>query len=111
MLREAYTRFLTYEGHTVAAASSVAEALTYLSTNTPDLLLIDMLLPKENGIELLKQYDIINTHTTVKAIAFSNLKEPAIEQRARELGVSLYMAKSNVAPPELAEAIKGVLPH
>lgn len=108
-LRKAYSSFLTSEGHTVALASSVDEALTYLGANTPDLLLIDMLMPKQNGVELLTQYDIVNTHKTVKAIAFSNLTEPMIEQRALQLGVSLYMAKSLATPQELAEAITGVL--
>jgi CheY-like chemotaxis protein len=110
-LRAAYSSFLTQEGHTVATASSVAEALEYLVTNTPDLLLVDMLLPKVNGVELLQQYDILNTHKTVKAIAFSNLTEPMIEQRARDLGVSLYMTKAVATPQELADAITGVLAH
>jgi CheY-like chemotaxis protein len=61
-LRQAYSSFLTAEGHAVATASTVAEALEYLAKNTPDLLLIDMLMPKVNGIQLLQQYDIVNTH-------------------------------------------------
>lgn len=108
-LRTAYSTFLTQEGYEVATASSVPEALQYLAANTPDLLLIDMLLPKMNGVELLQQYDIINAHKGVKAIAFSNLAEPMIEQRARDLGVSLYMTKSVATPQELLEGIKGVL--
>jgi DNA-binding response OmpR family regulator len=107
-LRTAYSTFLTQDGHEVATASSVPEALEYLATNTPDLLLIDMLLPKMNGVELLVQYDIVNTHKNVKAIALSNLAEPMIEQRARDLGVSMYVAKS-ATPQELSATIKGVL--
>lgn len=110
-LRKAYSGFLTQEGHVVATASSVPEALEYLAANTPDLLLIDMLMPKMNGVELLSRYDIINTHKNVKAIAFSNLTEPMIEQRARELGVSLYITKSLATPQELSEAVAGVLSH
>jgi CheY-like chemotaxis protein len=108
-LRQAYSSFLTAEGHAVATASTVAEALEYLAQNTPDLLLIDMLMPKVNGIQLLQQYDIVNTHRNVKAIAFSNLTEPRIEQQARELGVSLYITKSLATPQELSEGIAGVL--
>jgi CheY-like chemotaxis protein len=108
-LRTAYSSFLTQEGYQVATASSVPEALEYLATNTPDLLLIDMLMPKMNGVELLQQYDIVNAHKGVKAIAFSNLNEPMIEQRARDLGVSLYMTKVAATPSELSQAIAGVL--
>jgi chemosensory pili system protein ChpA (sensor histidine kinase/response regulator) len=108
-LRRAYSSFLTAEGHVVATASTVAEALEYLANNTPDLLLIDMLMPKVNGIQLLQQYDIVNTHKTVKAIAFSNLTEPMIEQQARDLGVSLYISKALATPEELSAGIAGVL--
>jgi len=108
-LRTSYSRFLTQLGHTVTTVSSAPEALEYLATNTPDLLLIDMLIPKMNGVELLQQYDILNVHKGVKAIAFSNLTEPIIEAKARDLGVSLYLNKSRTTPPELAEAITGVL--
>ena len=108
-LRTAYSGFITQMGHTVTTVSSVAEALEYLAANTPDLLLIDMLMPKMNGAELLQQYDILNTHPTVKAIAFSNLDEPIIEAKALSLGASLYINKSHTTPQELAEAITGVL--
>ncbi len=108
-LQQSYTSFLEHEGHQITAVSSVAEALTYLATSTPNLILLDMLLPKVNGLELLQQYDILNTHKDVKVIAFSNLSELRIEQEARTLGVNLYMNKSRVTPVELLNAIQKIL--
>lgn len=108
-LRLAYSSFLEQEGFTVTAASRVKEALEYLATNTPDIILLDMLMPEMNGLELLQQYDVLNTHKDVRVIAFSNLTEPRIEQEALSLGVSLYMTKAMATPKELVERINGLL--
>jgi CheY-like chemotaxis protein len=108
-LRLAYSSFLEQEGHAVATASRAQEALDYLQSNTPDLLLVDMLMPEMNGLELLKQYDIKNAHPEVKAIAFSNLSEPRIEQEAASLGVILYLTKSLTTPKDLVDKINAVL--
>ena len=108
-LRLAYSSFLEQEGFTVATASRVKEALEYLATNTPDIILLDMLMPEMNGLELLQHYDVVNAHKDVRVIAFSNLTEPRIEQEALSLGVSLYMTKATATPKELVERINGLL--
>lgn len=108
-LRLAYSSFLEQEGHTVTTASRVKEALDYLEKNTPDLILLDMLMPEVNGLELLQKYDIVNTHKGVKVVAFSNLTEPRIEQEALALGVNLYMTKALTTPKELTEKISSLL--
>lgn len=108
-LQQTYADFLQHEGHEVATASSVPEALEYLALNTPDLILLDMLLPKVNGLELLQQYDIRNTHKEVKVIAFSNLSELRIQEEAQLLGVSLYLDKSRMTPDNLVSMIDRAL--
>jgi two-component system response regulator AtoC len=108
-LKLAYSSFLTQEGHQVATASSVDEALAYLKEHTPDLLLVDMLMPGKNGLELLQNYDLRNEHKNVKAIAFSNLSEERIQEEALSLGANLYLTKSLTGPKELVDTIAGVL--
>ena len=108
-LRLAYSSFLEQEGHSVAVTPSVDEALAYLATNTPDLILLDMLLPKKNGLNLLQEYDILTAHPTVKVIAFSNYNEKLIQEEAERLGVKLYLTKSLTTPKDLVETVKNVL--
>jgi len=108
-LRASYTAFLRQAGHTTAEASSVDEALAYVAANTPDIVLLDMLLPRRNGLEFLQQYDVVNTHPNVKVIAFSNLTEPMIEQEARRLGIKMYVKKSAMTPDDLENTIQSVL--
>jgi len=108
-LRLAYSSFLEQEGHTVKTAARAKEALEYLSNNTPDLILLDTLMPEMTGLDMLKEYDIRNKHKNVKVIAFSNLTEPRIKEEALSLGVSSYITKSLTTPKELVDQINAVL--
>jgi DNA-binding NarL/FixJ family response regulator len=108
-LRTSYSGFLQQLGHQAAAVSSVDEAVAYLATNTPNVILLDMLLPRKNGLDFLQQYDILNAHKDVRVIAFSNLDETRIQDEAIALGVRLYLKKSLVTPTELEAAINEVL--
>lgn len=108
-LRLAYSSVLEQEGHQITAVASVDEGLAYLSANTPDLILLDMLLPKRNGLDLLREYDIVNSHPTVKVIAFSNYTEKQIQEEAERLGTSVYLTKSLTTPKDLVEKINDLL--
>jgi DNA-binding NarL/FixJ family response regulator len=108
-LRMAYSSFLEQEQHQVTACASVDDALAWLATGTPDVVLLDMLLPKKNGLNLLREYDVVQAHPTVKVIAFSNYSEKAIKEEAINLGVKLYLTKSLTTPAELVGIINDLL--
>lgn len=108
-LRLAYTSFLEQEHHQVTATSSADAALAYLADHTPDIILLDMLLPKKNGLSLLQEYDVKKDHPDVKVIAFSNYTESQIQEEAIRLGVRLYLTKSSTTPKELVRIINQVL--
>lgn len=108
-LRLAYTSFLKQEGHQLTTAATVDEALAWLGKNTPDIVLLDMLIPKKNGIELLEAYDVITAHPTVKVIGFSNYSEIGIQEQAIRLGVKLYLTKAATTPKELVDTIDKIL--
>lgn len=108
-LRLAYSSFLEQEGYQVTTCSSVDDALAYLAGNTPDIILLDMLLPKKNGLDLLKSYDVINDHPSVKVIAFSNYSERQIEEEAERLGVKVYLTKSLTTPKDLVNRVQSLL--
>lgn len=108
-LRLAYTSFLTQEEHTVTAVGSADEALAYLASNTPDIILLDMLLPRKNGLELLRAYDVVRDHREVKVIAFSNYTEAKIQEEAIRLGVNLYLTKALTTPKDLVSTINTLL--
>jgi CheY-like chemotaxis protein len=108
-LRLAYSSFLTQEKYQVTTTSSVDEALAFLQNNTPDVILLDMLLPKKNGLDLLQAYDVVTAHPQVKVIGFSNYTEKQIKDEAERLGVTLYLTKSLTTPKDLVVTIGQLL--
>ena len=99
------SRKLQSEGYTVFGAKDSVEAFTILEQTTPDLILLDLLLPNVDGFEILK---LINEREALKAvpkIIFSNLSEEKDIKRAQDLGVKEFMIKANFTLDELSTKI------
>jgi DNA-binding response OmpR family regulator len=108
-LRKAYEIILNKEGFEVTLAGSGQEGLEAASTNEPDLILVDMLMPVSNGLEFLRRYDPAKKHPGVKVIVFSNINEQSVVHEAISLGASHYLTKDSKSPKELVEFIKANL--
>lgn len=100
---------LEKEGFDVVGAGSSDEAAKVLDTNDPDLILLDLVLPGTDGFDILKKLrEGIKTKTT-PVIVFSNLSEDTDVKRAKDLGATDYMVKSNFTLDELSDRIKQIL--
>lgn len=108
-LRKIYVTILIKEGYEVAAAVDGKDALRLAGESEPDLILLDMLMPKMNGIEFLRAYDIKGKHPNVKVIAFSNTEKPEYLSEAPKLGATKYMTKYSFTPKAMVGLIKETL--
>jgi len=108
-LNEAYQMILKHEGHTVHAAYDGTEALTIIDKVEPDLILLDLRMPKMGGVEFLKEYDLPGKHPTVKVVIFSNLDTQKEIDEAYKLGAHKYMLKAWASPKELAQLVDNLL--
>jgi len=100
---------LEKEGFTVLGASNSDEASKVLSTDIPDLVLLDLVLPGTDGFGILKIIRDDEKTRVIPVIVFSNLSEDKDIKHAKELGATDYMVKSNFTLDELADRIKGIL--
>lgn len=101
-LRSALHRDLTFAGHDVRLAESASEALVVLGEWTPDVLLTDLRMGGEDGIDLLAKVPAIASPT--RAILMSGFATAAEHQKATELGAVRVLCKP-FTPDELREAI------
>lgn len=108
-LRKIYVTILIKEGYEVAAAVNGKEALQLAEESEPDLILLDMMMPKMNGIEFLRAYDVKGKHPNVKVIAFSNTEKPEFLNEAPKLGAIKYMTKYSFSPKAMVGLIKETL--
>ena len=110
ILAEMYKDKFEEGGFETDVAFSSEEALDYLKDKKPDLILLDILLPKENGISFLKKLKDMKNVADVPIVAFSNYDEPRTKKEAFALGVKAYLIKTQYTPKELLEKIKKFLP-
>lgn len=111
MLASMYQERLSEEGYAVNIAGDGEEALEK-ATGKPDLILLDIMLPKLNGFEVLKRLKENQTTRHIPVIILTNLgSKNANEDRnlALALGASDYLVKSFHLPNEVVDKIKVVL--
>lgn len=107
MLVRAYQNKLSMEGFEVDTASDGLEAIQKLGFNDYDLVLLDLMLPKVNGFDVLKQLRTSGWPAAQKpVIVFSNLGDQTDIKRARELGANDYFIKANISPDLVVEKIR-----
>lgn len=104
-ISDLYKRILTQSGFTVLTAYDGQEALT-LSKNHPDIILLDVMLPKKHGIDVLREIKSNPQTNSVPVLLLTNLGQEDIIKAAFELGASGYILKMKISPYELVEKIK-----
>jgi DNA-binding response OmpR family regulator len=100
---------LSKEGFEVTTAPDGTEAVKLLATLTPDIILLDLVLPGIDGFGVLKQVRENEATKSIPVIVFSNLAQDEDIKKAKDLGANDFMIKSNFTLDELAEKIKGIL--
>ena len=107
-LNKAYCIILRHEGHEVAAAFNGQEALAKLDDLTPDLILLDLLMPVMGGLEFLRSWSSLNRKST-KVLIFTNMENSPEITEAYRLGASRCIIKSWTAPHNLAKVVSDSL--
>lgn len=110
-LRKVYTGELTKIGYTVTCAEDGDAALKALSNDPPpDLLLLDALMPKKDGFQVLEEKKSNPALAAIPVIMLTSLEEEKDLERAAQLGVSNYFVKTNMDIEELIALVSGILP-
>lgn len=108
-LNNAYKIILENEGHAVETAFNGQEALKKLESFTPELILLDLLMPIMGGLEFLQHYDLVNKHPDVKVLIFTNMENSPEVTEAYNLGAHRCIIKSWTAPQNLSRVIADTL--
>lgn len=96
---------LKLRGFEVVTATSGSEALKLVKSAKPDIMLLDIIMPRMDGFEVLKK---LRDFTQLPVIAFS--ASPGNYQDAMRLGANDFMTKP-FQPDEMVSKIKALLSH
>lgn len=108
LLRAMYIN-LHNEGYTVATATDGDTALNMAERIKPDMILLDLILPKMDGFEFLKKIKAIPLLKEIPVLVLSNLGDEEDIAKAKSLGAMDYFIKANTDLAVLLKKIKGIL--
>lgn len=103
-LADAYQTILTTHGYRVEVAYDGEEALDIIAKHSFDLILLDLKMPRLNGLEMLRRLDSDTLRS--KVVVFSNQdSQPDIDEAFR-LGAKHYLLKSWASPQDLVKVVE-----
>lgn len=108
-LAEMYRMKFLKEGFEVNVSSDWADALTDISSFKPNVILLDVMMPRINGIDTLATIRSLAPNMKTKIIMFSNINNQSDVQKCMDLWADWYLIKAETTPREAIEYIKGLL--
>lgn len=108
-INQAYQLILQKEGHDVRVAFDGQEGLEKAEEQEPEIILLDLDMPRMDGLEFLRQYDVKEKHKNVKVVIMSNLDKDKEVEEALNLGAYKYILKAHASPKQLATLINHLI--
>lgn len=104
-IREIYRRELQTRGFQVTVAADGEEGLLKSGEATPDIILLDIMLPKMSGIDVLKALKENQLTKNIPVLLLTNLGEETIIKEGFELGADGYLLKVSYTPAQVVEEV------
>ena len=108
-LIDIYTTKLEKEGFSVKIADDGEKALDLLEKKKPNLLILDIVLPKIDGWEILKRIQEKKELRDLPVIVLSNLGQKTEVEKGLKSGAIKYLIKAHFTPAEVVTEIKKIL--
>lgn len=105
-LRKALTTKLDQIGYKVISAQDGEDGLKLALDKQPDLLILDMLMPKMNGNEMLKMLRAKRKGKHIPVVILTNDASPESAQAAMEDGAPAYFSKASTSLAEVIEIVR-----
>lgn len=109
LIRELYARQLTKAGYLVKAVIDGKAALDTLKIEQFDLLLLDIMLPGINGLQVLREFKQANPNSPAKVVMLTNLGQDTVIKEGFDLGANAYLIKASYTPDQVVQEVKTVL--
>lgn len=108
-LQKAFTDILTRAGYKVVSALDGEIGLRLAKSEKPDLILLDLVLPRLHGFDVLKRLKEDLELREIPVIVLTNLERIEDVEKAIELGAKTYLVKTQYTIEEVIEKIKKVI--
>ncbi|SRR6266567_3153606 len=109
VLQKALSSYLASENFEVMCAGDGEMGLAMAISEKPDLILLDIVLPKKDGYQVLKEVKANSETNHIPIVLLTNLGSIADVEKALEMGATTYLVKADYKLEEVTEKIKEIL--
>ena len=103
-----YKETLEAEGFEVTTANNGQKGLDQAFKQPPDVILLDIIMPKFNGLDVLQMLKSRSETKDLPVYLLTNLPEEASGEKGKSLGAAGYLVKANNDPTTVATLLKGI---
>lgn len=104
-VRDLYQTVLSKEGYVVSMAEDGEEALEVVGQDSYDLILLDIMLPKLTGIEVLKRLKSNDSTKNTPVYLLTNLGDEGVIDEAFKIGANGYLLKAKYLPKQVVKEV------
>lgn len=108
-LQKTLGEILGQEGFEIISALDGDAGLKIAKAKNPDLILLDLILPKMHGFEVLKKLKAAPETKLIPVIVLTNLERMEDLEKALELGATTYLVKANYTLEEVITKVKRII--
>lgn len=109
LIRELYKDEFTAAGFTIEAYPNGQDGLEALEMHQYDLLLLDIMLPDTNGLEVLKKVKQLPNNKDILVVLLTNLGQDSIIKEGFKLGADAYLIKLAYNPDQIVKEVRDIL--
>jgi CheY-like chemotaxis protein len=106
IIRDLLKGRLAKEGYEVVAAEDGVEGLEKLSKDKPDLVILDVIMPRMGGFEVMEKMNEDPELKKIPIVVVSNSGQPVELNKAKELGAKDWLIKTEFDPREVVDKVK-----
>jgi len=105
VLLKLYSTRLLADNHTVETALNGEEGLLKLQSFRPDIIVLDLLMPKLNGFKFIEMLNTTTQGKALRKIVFSSVANQEQINRLQALGIDTFLNKTETTPTQLVNII------
>jgi two-component system response regulator VanR len=106
-----YRRKFEMEGFDVQFAEDGEQAIEILNRWKPDIALLDIMMPKVNGLDVLKFIKEKKGYEDILTVMLTNLGNESTAEEIYKLGATEYIVKADMTPLEVSEKVKELVKY
>lgn len=108
-IRRMYVLKLKFSGFDVCEAEDGEMGLKVIEAEKPDLILLDLMMPKKTGDEMLRELRTFPWGEKIPVIILTNISKDEAPRTLWHLGISDFIIKANSTPQKVVEHVQRVL--